>query len=244
MGHGDRPAARDLGREQRDHRTARSQHIAKAHGHVLGCRELRRHALHHQFGHALGRAHHVGRVDRLVGGNHDEALRPALTRHPRRMQGTQHVGTQGLDLVEFLHQRHVLVGRRMENYRRFVRLGDRLQPGRLAHVGRVVNALHLRMRRAKLLLQLVDRVFGHIHADQARNTKAGNLPAQLRADGTTSAGDEHGLARYHFRKTLDVKLHWVATQQVFEFDFARTGPLLPQPFIGPWQRHERQSRLG
>jgi hypothetical protein len=60
-------------------------------------------------------------IDRLVGGNHDEALRPALTRHPRRMQGTQHVGAQGLDLVEFLHQRHVLVGGRMEDYRRFVR---------------------------------------------------------------------------------------------------------------------------
>jgi hypothetical protein len=57
-------------------------------------------------------------------------------------------------------------------------------------------------------------------------------------------GDEHGLARKQFRKTLDVKLHRVAAQQVFKFDFARTGPLLPQPFIGPWQRHERQSRLG
>jgi hypothetical protein len=174
--------------------------LPKAHGHVLGCRELRRHALHHQFGHALGRAHHVGRVDRLVGGNHDEALRPALTRHPRRMQGTQHVGAQGLDLVEFLHQRHVLVGRRMENYRRFVRLRNRLQPSQLTHVGGVIQALHLRMRRAKLLLQLVDCVLRHIDADQPCHPEARNLPAQFGTDGAARPGDKYGLAGNELRQ--------------------------------------------
>ena len=60
---------------------------------------FKRHALHHQLGHALGRPHDVGWVHGFVGGDQNKLLCPALARNTRRMQGAQNIGTNRLYLI-------------------------------------------------------------------------------------------------------------------------------------------------
>ena len=53
--------------EDRDDRAVGAEDIAETHGRVLGVRMDPVHGLDHHLGDTLGRAHLVGRVDRLVG---------------------------------------------------------------------------------------------------------------------------------------------------------------------------------
>ena len=71
-----------------------------------------------QFRQALGGAHHVGRVDRLVGGDQHELLHAVRACAARgEHQRAEHVVEHRLPGVVVLHQRHVLVGGRMKNDR-------------------------------------------------------------------------------------------------------------------------------
>ena len=67
-----RAAARDLLAEARDHAAGAAEHVAEAHEHELRAAVLQ--ALAHDLRQPLGRAHHVGRVDRLVGRHEHELL--------------------------------------------------------------------------------------------------------------------------------------------------------------------------
>src|SRR5438270_320958 len=59
------PASCDLLPEARNHTACAAEDIAKAHDHELRAAVLQ--ALADDFGEALGRAHHIGRIDGLVG---------------------------------------------------------------------------------------------------------------------------------------------------------------------------------
>src|ERR1022692_1529625 len=76
MGYGHRPASRDLLLEDRNNATIRAQHVAEAHGDVLGAPVLQRQK--QQFGDAFRGTHDVGRPHRLVGGDHDEVFDSVL----------------------------------------------------------------------------------------------------------------------------------------------------------------------
>ena len=80
MRDGDRAAARDLLAKARDHAARAAEHVAEAHEHELRPRALQ--ALAHHLREALGRAHHVGRIDRLVR-RHENELLDASPRPPR-----------------------------------------------------------------------------------------------------------------------------------------------------------------
>ncbi len=83
----------------------------------------------HQLRHPLRRAHHAGRVDRLVRGDHQEPLGPRRHRGLDHVAHAQHVHFdcaqyrvgECLDLVA-LHQRHVLVRARVKHTLRPIRL--------------------------------------------------------------------------------------------------------------------------
>ena len=77
---------------------------------------LKRHALHHQLGHTLGRAHDIGWVHGFVGRNQYKFLRAALARNARRVQRAQNVGTNGFDFVVRLHEGYVFVSRCMKKH--------------------------------------------------------------------------------------------------------------------------------
>ena len=75
-----RAAARDLLAKARDHAAGAAEHVAEAHEHELRAAALQ--ALADDLGQALGRAHHVGRVDGLVG-RHEHELLDLAPRPPR-----------------------------------------------------------------------------------------------------------------------------------------------------------------
>ena len=67
-----------------------------------------------QFGEPLRRAHHVGRVHRFVGRDQDEAVDAELVGRLGHQPRAAHVVLDRLARV-LLHERHVLVSRRMED---------------------------------------------------------------------------------------------------------------------------------
>ena len=133
----------------------------------------------HALGQALARAHDVGRVHCLVGGHQHEPRGAAAPGHLRHVQRAQHIGTQRLDLVEFLHQRHVLVGRGVEHYGGLVPLADGHDAIKISHVGRVIHPLHLQVRLTQFLLEPIDCKLRNVHAHQAPNPETCDLPTQL-----------------------------------------------------------------
>ena len=125
---GHRPAARDLLAEDRHDRAGRAEHVAEAH------RDERRLALDlperldDPLGERLARAHRGLRVDGLVGRDEHEAVGAVARREPRDRARRERVVAQRLHRV-LLHQRHVLVGGRVEHDGGPLQLEDRLHAG-------------------------------------------------------------------------------------------------------------------
>ena len=115
LGVGDRhrAAALDLPQERRHHAAPAAEHVAEPHRHEVppaGLGDL----LDDLLRDPLGRAHDVGGAHGLVGGDEHQVLRPVLRGQLRDVPGAEHVvGDRLADVV--LHQRDVLVGRRVED---------------------------------------------------------------------------------------------------------------------------------
>jgi hypothetical protein len=121
--------------EQRDHAPVAAQHVAEAHGAEVGARVGQRGPPEDDLlGHALGGAHHAGRMHRLVGADQHELLGPEARRHLGHAQRAQDVVPRRLDHV-LLHQRHVLVGGRVEDEVGAAAGEDALHPPLVGHVG-------------------------------------------------------------------------------------------------------------
>ena len=129
---GDRPAARDLLLEARDHAAGAAEHVAEAHQHELRAAALQ--ALADDLGEALGRAHHAGRIDRLVGRDQHELLDLRRHRGAREHPGAVRVVAHRLPGVGLLHQRHVLVRGGVEHDARALAREDVLDQRRVLDV--------------------------------------------------------------------------------------------------------------
>ena len=104
-----RAAAADLLLEQRHHRAGRGEHVAEAHHAEARVRGALLQGLQHQLGQALGGAHDVGGIDRLVGRDQHEGLDAGLEGRLGRVPRADDVVVDALDHV-VLDDRHVLVG--------------------------------------------------------------------------------------------------------------------------------------
>ena len=101
----------------------RAQHVAEAHHDEARASRLLQRLAHH-FGEPLARAHHVGRIDRLVG--RDEARTSPRPRAAAARADDMRAGDvvlHRLPGVLVFHQRHVLVGRGVKDDRRAVGCG-------------------------------------------------------------------------------------------------------------------------
>ena len=108
MRHGDRTAGFDLFIEQRHHRTGRGQHIAESHHAKPRLAAAPMQSLQDDFREALGGTHHVGGVDRLVGGHQHERIHIGLVRGLGGVPGGDHIVVDPLDDI-LLDDRHVFV---------------------------------------------------------------------------------------------------------------------------------------
>ena len=113
IGDGDRSAAADLVLEDRHDAAVGTQHVAEAHDGEARRRVLR-HGVDAALGDLLRHAHDARRMDRLVGGDEDEVLHAELVGQFGHGAGAADVVADRLADVHF-HQRHVLVGGRVEH---------------------------------------------------------------------------------------------------------------------------------
>ena len=150
--------------------------------------------MHNHLAHALGGAHHVGGIDRLVRGHHHEPLRAVFLAERHQVSGAEHIVVDSLDAVAF-HQRHMLVRRGVDDNLRMVFPENPLQ--RL-HVGDGANfnpqIQPVAIEDFQLLLHIVGAILVNIEDDDLPRLHLCQLPAQLRADGPAAAGDENHLA--------------------------------------------------
>ncbi len=114
MGHGHRAARFDLLVEQGHHRPRGGQYVAESHHAKARLAAATMQPLQHDFGEALGRAHDVGRIHRLVGRDQHEGFDLGLVRRLRGIPGGDDIVVNALDDVLF-HNRYMFVGRRVVN---------------------------------------------------------------------------------------------------------------------------------
>jgi hypothetical protein len=145
------------------------------------------------LGQPLGRTHDARRVHRLVGRDQDEAFGAAGQGGVGDRLGAEEVvGHRVRGVV--LHQRHVLVRRRVEDG---VGPEARQQASGLLGVDHVVEeglALDVREAGAELAVDLEQRVLGSLHEEDLRRVERGADADDLRADGSAGAGHEDLLA--------------------------------------------------
>ena len=226
MRDGHRAAARDLLAEARDHAAGAAEHVAEAHEHELRAAALQ--ALADHLGEALGRAHHVGRIDRLVGGHQHELLDPRRDRRARQHARAVGVVAHRLPRVGLLHQRHVLVRRRRGRRRAGCsRASTSLDQRRVLDVADDRHQRQLRERVGERRLDLVERGFGDVEQHEPRGTEARDLAAQLGADRPARAGHHHHAIAEPFAEARAVEHDGIAPEQVVELDVADRGEREP-----------------
>ena len=209
---GDGPALGDLLLEKRNHAAVAAQHVAEAHGDEAGL-AVAAVILHDQLADALGRAHDVRGVHGLVGGDQHHAPHMVAVARLRDVQRAEHVVLHGLAGVQ-LHQRHVLVRGGVEDHVRPQARKDAVDPPAVAH--RADHHFHVQPREAaqQLVLELVGVVLVDFEHNQLAGMEAGDLAAELAADGAAAARDEDHPVAQIAADLLDVQPNLVPAQQV------------------------------
>ena len=212
----DRAAGLDLLAEQRNDAAGRAEHVAKPHRDILRRRAVVHH-LHDHLADALGRAHDVRRVHSLVRRDENKPLRAELVGRLRDIVCAEHVVLDRLKRRR-LHERHVLVRRRMANEVRAV-LGKHVHHALpVAHGADQHDQIQLRMRALQLHLNIICIVFVNIKNDELLRVLRRSLTAKLAADAAAAARDEHDLILDIPGDLVQIDPHRVAAQQVFNID--------------------------
>ena len=175
--------------------------------------------MHIDFADAFGAAHHVGWVNRLVGGNHDELLDAIFHAEVGNHLRAPDVVLHAFARVVF-HHRHVLVGGGVENI-----VGLKLVEDFL-HAVFLANARHHGVRRDVWIFvfhhqaDVVLRRLCLVDEHHFRRFVNGNLSHHLRADTSSRPRDEHFFAAEQCANLFHVHFDFVAWQEVFDFHLA------------------------
>ena len=214
----DGAAAADLLAKKRDNAAGRTEDVAEAHGDILRCRAVVHH-LHDHLAQALGRAHDVRGVDGLVRRDEDKALRAEAIRRLRDVVRAEDVILDRLKRRR-LHERHVLMRRRVAHEIRPVTVKDLHDALTVAHGADEHDQIQLRMRAPQLHLDVVGVILVDIENDEPFRPLCRRLTAELAADAAAAARDEHGLAGDVGRDLIEVDLHRLAAKQVLNVHLA------------------------
>ena len=172
-------------------------------------------ALDNHLAQPLAGAHNIGRVDRLVRGNEDEALAAV---HHGRICGL--IGSDGIVLDGFvrtvLHERYMLVG---------CGVIDDLRPVFLKHTEYApavpdgpdqCNQVKIRIPFLQLHLNIIGVVLIDIENDELPRTVRRNLPAQFAPDGSAASGNHNGLAGNEGKDLLHIGADRLPAEQVLD----------------------------
>ena len=209
---GHRATLGDLLLEERDHASVAAQYISEAHSYEVGV-GLAVHHLHDHLAEALGGAHDVRRVHRLVRGDQDELLHARCGCGLRHLISSFHVILDRLIRAVF-HERHMLVGRSVEDDVRMIRLHDALHASCIADGPDEGHQVEPRIRPPQLLLDGIGIIFIYIEDDQRLRIGFGDLPAELAADGSAAPGHQDVLPFQSGQDLVIIDLYLGAPQQV------------------------------
>ncbi len=172
------------------------------------------------LGHRLRGAHHRLRVDRLVGGDQDEALDVGGGGGLGGDPGRDRVVAHSLERIG-LHQRHVLVGGGVEDDARLEALHRLQHPVRLLAVGEHRLDVAEVALVDHLALDLEEVVLGVVEHHQQARPDAGDLAAELGADRAAGAGDEDDAVAQVGADAVELDHDRVAAEHVLDLDLAQ-----------------------
>ena len=175
MGHRHRPARQNLLFKQRNHAAVASQHIPETHRHKLRVIVLVE-GLDNHFANPLAGPHDIRGVHRLVRGNHHEPLHIVHGRRLGGFKGAEHIILHRL-VRAFLHQRHMLVGRRMIDNIRLIMLKNPVHTVGVPHGTNQNLQRQVGISQKQFLLHIVNAVFIDIQYDKHSRLVGGNLAA-------------------------------------------------------------------
>ena len=224
VGDGDGAAVGDLLAELGNDAAAGAQHVAEAHQHhgQGGHAVL---VLQDHLGQALGGAHDVGGVDRLVAGDVDEALDVEARGHVGQDAGAPGVVAHGLPGVVLFQDGNVLVGGGVVDDGGAVALEDLLQARGVLDVANDGHEALFGEGALEVFGDAVEGELAQLVDDDLAGLEAGDLAAEFGTDGAAAAGDEDGLAFQHLAQAAGVEADGVAAQQVVHVHVADLGDL-------------------
>ena len=119
-------------------------------------------------------------------------------------------------LRALLHQRNVLVGRRMEHDVGAIHPKQAVNFFLISYGG----DLHPQVQpiapyTPQLLLDIISVVLVNIQNDELLGLIFGNLAAKLAADGTATAGHQHGLPLQKIQQDRRIQLHRLSAKEIF-----------------------------
>jgi len=194
--HCDGNARLDLLHEEGKHASPAAEHVAEAHRDDLGL--FARHRARQELDHPLGGSHHIGGIDRLVGGDDDHLLGVMLPRTPQQCIGAKDVVGDRLLRVELL-QRHMLVGRCMEDQLRPVGLDDPVELCLVLHITdhRDDDLAPLLLPVVQCQREIVELRLIDVQENQLARSIGEQLAADLGSNGAACPGDEDALVLHH-----------------------------------------------
>ncbi len=217
-----RAAAGDLLAEDRHDRARRSEHVAEAHGDErrLGLDLAER--LDDPLGERLAGAHRGLRVDGLVGRDEHEAVDAVARGEARDGARRERVVAQRLHGV-LLHQRHVLVGGRVEDDGRAGASAKIASMRAASRTSAISGTISICVVLAQLAVDLEEVVLGVVGHHEPADLHAHELAAELGADRAAGAGDEHGAAAHVGADGGGVERDGLAAEDVLDLHRAQLG---------------------
>ncbi len=165
------------------------------------------------LGQPFGPTQDRGGVGGLVGGDVDEPLDVVPAGRRQQILRAPHVGLVPLGGMH-LQQRQVLQGGRVEHHVGPVVIEHLVDPGRIADVGHDQVGVVQQCPTLQRELHREQRRLVAVQHDQLGRGEATDLAAQLAADRTAGAGDEHPLAGHVVGDRVQVGVDLAPTQQI------------------------------
>src|ERR1017187_966097 len=207
-----RAACGNLFLEDWNNTSVASEYIPEAHRNKFGS-ALHLERANEQLCCALRRAHHTGRPNRLICGNHDKIVDSMLGRRTGDVPGPEDVGFDGSEDVP-LHQRNMLVGGCMIQNRRVIILhhpfqsataGDTADLWVKSYVWEAFSHLSVNMEKGSLRL---------IETNNGKRMEGSDLPTDLRPNRTGSARHHDNPPLNALPNPVHIKLHGLSTEQI------------------------------
>lgn len=219
VGDGHRASGCDLLLEERNHTAVAPENVSETDRNKIRPGVLAVHHLNDHLAETLGRAHDVGRVDCLVGGDQDELAHLVRGGGRRGLPGADDVVLDRL-VRAVLHQRHMLVRCRVIDDVRPVLAHHMVDAGCVAHGTDQRHEVELGVIMLQLLLDIICVIFIYVKYNQFTRMRLGDLAAELAADRSAAPCDEDGLARDSLKDLVVVDLDLGAAQQVDDLHLA------------------------